>query len=664
MTWVKYIKSVCSPIICGYLLIAAISGCETTKSGNDNGQDQLPPPLVELKKISPQPILPATTLSLAGTNFIEGAEYTLEISGNIQTADAAHPVEVKMPVSIKNTNLATAQMDTALFEQFGEGKFNGQAAIIARNAAGELRSEALSITLEFAKHLTPELHKHTYGMVFLGSIIEIQADGLLLGAEGETIAEIKGCFMPEGRQGTCKANGDPIAARVQVFSTDGLSRERGGFEFAPSIVGITPGVFLGNITLTNEHRDAEKVASSTRITNYQLQRSKFVEFGQTQISLGQYLDVKGAGFVSGEQTSTIIHFDGAFKSASGASRELSFALLGERVNSELIRAVAVEGDGIGAEIELRKETGVLDGNWTISVSYQDKKIQGATVKATLNVAPVKQVVWVRFTQNWQDSLRLFGLYAADDLIKKRILEVMRRDYQGINVEFRDTQPVDYKLYAKLDFSGEDPNGADLLGFDNTHGKDVENIRLQDWVGGVNALTQEDGYSGYGGIFLKSLFGFSEHPIAKVKSAPLKTVLFDQVFDPFRPDRGQSLSSSEALTMPVLTDTSTCPATERLNQAACAVLILGNLVGSTGSHEFGHSLGLAYPYGSDTTFHLYGDLPNRLMESGGNRPFTERAELNGQGPAMFCDTEYQYLTAILPLPAPLASTASRPSCSGD
>jgi hypothetical protein len=82
------------------------------------------------------------------------------------------------------------------------------------------------------------------------------------------------------------------------------------------------------------------------------------------------------------------------------------------------------------------------------------------------------------------------------------------------------------------------------------------------------------------------------------------------------------------------------------------------VGSTVSHELGHSLGLADPKG--TRFHNLGDGPNRLMDKGGSRPFEERAELMGQGPSMYCQEAYEYLREILP--TSMADTDyERPSC---
>ena len=86
--------------------------------------------------------------------------------------------------------------------------------------------------------------------------------------------------------------------------------------------------------------------------------------------------------------------------------------------------------------------------------------------------------------------------------------------------------------------------------------------------------------------------------------------------------------------------------------------IGSIVGSTVSHELGHSLGLADPLG--TRFHNIGDMPNALMDQGGARGFEERAQLNDQGPSRYCVGAYDYLAEILPTPEP-ATTIERPGC---
>ncbi|HEY6036583.1 MAG TPA: hypothetical protein VIV58_20030, partial [Kofleriaceae bacterium] len=169
----------------------------------------------------------------------------------------------------------------------------------------------------------------------------------------------------------------------------------------------------------------------------------------------------------------------------------------------------------------------------------------------------------------------------------------------------------------------------------------------------------DGYPGYGGVFVRSLMGFSEHPGVFSPAVPGADSAFDQIFDPFRSDQGGSpVVANDLADVAVLTDGSTCPGKDRKDQIACAVFVMGNLIGGTLSHEIGHSLGLANPYADG--FHDAGDAPNRLMDAGGDRPFLERAELQGQGPGVFCDDEYDYLRQVLPSSAAPPSV-QRPGC---
>jgi hypothetical protein len=262
------------------------------------------------------------------------------------------------------------------------------------------------------------------------------------------------------------------------------------------------------------------------------------------------------------------------------------------------------------------------------------------------------------------SLRLFGLRAADALIRKRAILVNERIYQTLNVEFRDEPVTDFALYAIVDVAGPDPNNEGLFGYDNTPGKDVGNERLYDRIGGVNATTQADHYAGFGGVFTEAFFAFSDHPRALGKStAP--DALFDELFDPFRPDGdGRELTATElaSLAPEELTSGDGCPAAsgDRRRQISCAVWALGNLIGSSLAHELGHSFGLADPFGSPTVFHDPGDLPNRLMETGDGRPLDERSLLRGAGPSEFCDSEYTYMRSILASEVP-ETTYERPPC---
>ena len=63
----------------------------------------------------------------------------------------------------------------------------------------------------------------------------------------------------------------------------------------------------------------------------------------------------------------------------------------------------------------------------------------------------------------------------------------------------------------------------------------------------------------------------------------------------------------------------------------ALLVLGNLIGTTMTHELGHPLGLANPSNKSGSYHNNGSLAGRIMNPGGLRSFRERAELVGSGP---------------------------------
>jgi hypothetical protein len=239
--------------------------------------------------------------------------------------------------------------------------------------------------------------------------------------------------------------------------------------------------------------------------------------------------------------------------------------------------------------------------------------------------------------------------------------VCKEAYKGVNIEFRTTPPTDFALFSNVDLVGVDPNNMGLFGYDNSPGKDDGNLRLYDQLGGVNAVTQQDGYPGYGGVFVRSLMGFSKHPGKFAQSVPGADDNFDKLFDPFRPDQGGAPITSSDLAggdIQALGDGSSCPATDRKSRIECAIFVMGNLIGGTLAHEIGHSLGLANPYADG--FHDAGDQPNRLMDAGGDRPFLERAVLQGQGPAVFCDDEYTYLRQVLPSTEP-PNMVSRPGC---
>lgn len=615
-----------------------------------------------LTSVEPSVVVPGSTIAIEGRSFLDqplGIAW-LRLAGSY----AGGALDTELPANFIDFEHLEILLTPDVMPLFGpaEGQFSGQAAVVVDYTPEDTRfsSPPLPFMLRVARELEPELDPiGSGGAIFVNDEIEISGDGFLLGGEeGTTLAVVQGCFQPAGED-ACAPVG-PV--EVPVKPVDPFDRTRGTFAFSPQIAGIRPGNFSGDVLLKNEHADGSVHESGTEAVGFDLIETQITAMGSGG-SLGQFVDIEGGGFVSPEDGITTVLLEGEYipdDAVGGAP--VTLELVPEFDGGRLLRYVINEDDALGQSLDLRRETGAFDGTIRPIVSFEDDEVQGPALPVTLRIEPVKQVVYVKFTGTYVESLRLFGLRALDSRIRERILAVLERDYETINVEFRAEPGDDFKLYSTLEISGPDPNGLGLLGYDNTDGKDRNNERLFDYVGGVNAVTQQDGFPGFGGVFVESLFVYSNHPPPGTPSSsediPLE--IFDQIFDPVRPDRGTPVVAADfsGEGIPVLTSGDACPARERRLQIACAVWVLGSLVGTTTSHELGHSLGLADPKGM--RFHNLGDAENRLMDSGDNRTFEERAELMGQGPSRYCVESYEYLREILPTEEP-ETTVERPHC---
>jgi hypothetical protein len=640
--------------------LAAIGGCgqEEVRGRPETGLEAL-----TLTSVDPGLVVPGTTLVVAGDSFLAeplGISH-LRLTGAID----GRTLDVELPATFVDYDELRVEMTPEVLAAFGtnDGDFSGNATVVVDFAPDGSRHSSLplALTLQVRSTLPPTLDDlQVAGQMYVNNPIAIAGDGFLLGgAEGTTFAVVEGCFTPMG--GTECAPVGPI--EVPVAPDTPFDRTTGSFPFSPRIAGIQPGTFEGVVSLRNVLASGAEGKSDGIPVTYDLVPTEIFSASTssgTGASLGQFIDVDGGGFLGGTEGLTILRFEGMYTlDNSGQGVPVDLELIPEFVDGTLVRYVINEDDGLGTAIDVRLDTGTFEGTVTPSITYESDELVGASTPMSFQILPPRQVIWVRFQPSYVESLRNFGMRAMDQQIRTRILEVLARDYETINIEFRVEEPTDYKLYGVIELNGLDPNGLGLLGYDNTPGKDINNQRLFDKIGGVNAKTQEDGFPGFGGVFIDSLFAFSAHPPTG-GSQDAAHELFDDTFDPLRPDTGEPISSADFALgeIPVLVDGSTCPADDRRDQIACAVWVMGSLIGTTTSHEVGHSLGLADPLG--TRFHDLGDAPNRLMDAGGARTFEERAELMGQGPAMFCDDEYQYLRQILPTTEPETALA-RPFC---
>ncbi|NVB78831.1 MAG: hypothetical protein HOV81_10585 [Kofleriaceae bacterium] len=635
------------------ILAAALCGCASS-TAPDPGLEGL-----SIDKVAPGTIVPGTKIVVKGASFVDeqwGAA-TLHLVGKA----GGKSVDLAWPAKFVDFNTLTVAVDDAKIDGLGgDVDFFGTISvdIVAASDGKTYSTDVLTRDLNFRKQLTPSVTGVVDGVAFVNDEIEVDGFGFLLGGdEGQTVAQVSGCFKLE-TSSSCV----PIATQeIAMQPREELSREHASFPFSPKIAGIKPGTFTGKVTIFNKHANGASVMADAIDVDYDLVTAQVFSADPPKASLGQYVFVHGGGFVGGDPGAlTELELTGTFNKTGMSPAPITMNLIPEFVEGRLVRYVLNTDDELGTSLDLRTETGKFTGRITPIIHYGGDTVRGVSSQAAFDIAPVKQVVWLEYQPSYVEGLRDFGLRAVDHKIRERILVELARIYQGVNIEFRAEVPTDFALYEHVALVGVDPNNQGLFGYDNSPGKDNGNVRLYDQLGGVNAKTQQDGYAGFGGVFLRSLMGFSKHPGSFAKSVPGADPVFDQLFDPFRADRdGTPVTSADlAGNLPLLTDGNACPGSDRETQIQCAIFVLGNLVGGTLGHEIGHSLGLANPY--QEGFHNIGDAPARLKDSGGDRSFMERAELMGQTPAVFCDEEYDYLRQILPS-SEAPNTVERPTC---
>ncbi|MGE5187347.1 MAG: hypothetical protein ACM31C_35110 [Acidobacteriota bacterium] len=635
-------------------LALALAGCAGA-SAPDPGLEGL-----ALSKVDPGTIIPGTKVVIAGASFVDDhwGQGTLHLVGQAggKAVDVQWPAKF-VDFSTMNVAITGDQIDAL----GGDVDFHGTAAIefVAQSDGQAYKSDPLTLDLSFRKQLTPSPTGIVTGVIFVNDQIEVDGSGFLLGGdEGTSYARVTGCFTQDGSS-TCT----PISSQdLAMQPADPFSRTKAQFAFSPKLTGIQPGSFQGQIQIVNKQMTGATVMADAIDVTYTVVTAQIFSVDPPAASLGQYVFIHGGGFVGGEPGAlTEIELAGNFNKTGGQPVPVTMTLIPEFVEGRLVRYVLNTDDALGHALDLRKDTGHFEGTATPVVSYGSDSVRGVSSPAAFDIAPVKQVVYLDYETAYVEELRDFGLRAVDQKIRDRILAVCKEAYKGVNMDFRTDPVTDFALFENVDLVGVDPNNMGLFGYDNSPGKDDGNMRLYDQLGGVNAVTQQDGYPGYGGVFLRSLMAFSKHPGSFAQMAPGADDHFDKIFDPFRPDQGGSPITSADLAandIPVLADSSSCPGTDRKTRIACAIFVMGNLVGGTLAHEIGHSLGLANPYADG--FHDSGDQPNRLMDAGGDRPFLERAEMGGQGPAVFCDDEYTYLRQVLPTNEP-PNNVQRPGC---
>ncbi|NUN12540.1 MAG: hypothetical protein HUU55_02760 [Myxococcales bacterium] len=615
-------------LICG--VVCAVFACETD---DELKPDWLLPPL-KITAYSPSVILPNSVLKIVGSGLMPSASEppTIQFTGVLNgkpttwntTPSSISPDEIA--VDLKN-----------LFDWPGDSEewvATGKLTITRRITSNTPESSEV-IPVEFT--LRNSLTGTIAGLdmtgidpsdVWAGDLLTLYGGGFLLPEEGDTTV-------------TFLDTQDPDSSPLSLPTT-AQTRNQIVFQIAANPFGISPREIVGALVVHNHHADGITTTSPAWPINWNLRPSRVDELLPGPVSRGQRLQFVGKGFLPPNPdtaTATVFVLDGLFVPDIGTpeswTAENAFVLFPSAITNGTSAEVTlrVDLDQYGRLTGLGVAAGRFQGFVTPYLFLDTHVEAGIPTAQTLTVLPQLQMVWLRFLPGYYSALEKFGLLSVEPSIRKRILAVCARDYANINIQFVDTKPDDFAEYSIVEIGGPDPNEAFLFGLDNTQGKDTGNVRFDDVVGGLNAETEKEGYYGYGGVFVESFLALS--PTLGLGSLPIQTHRFDDIFAPFFVGgTGKPVSPEEI------------PTGARAAAISEAIRVLGNLIGSTITHEVGHTLGLANIAGE---FHNIGDNPGWIMDSGIFRPFEERAEIDGQGPGFFSPNNRQYLETILPVP---------------
>lgn len=504
-------------------------------------------------------------------------------------------------------------------------------------------------TIEFRSEITPEIDGlPVSGEAFVNQAIILDGDGFLRPEEGITWAVVDRAEIEYPDQST------RIITNARLPLEWSGTRQSATLRIRPEIFGVRVGEFSGPIRFANELTTGQKFEGSNFDSfTLGLRQSRIRSLSPPAGSRGQKITVVGDGFLPTNERrgyGMYFVFEGEFNPDRPGIPTQDYqgdnAFL--RVPYRVVDSQTIEQD-VWYEIEnsgelsgLGSTPGVFRGMITPILFDAQGEQSGKTWTGDFRVLPTEQVVYVKYLPGFSSALEQYGLGNVEREVRDRVLYVLQRDYSGINASFQETPPGDFIEYTTIEIGGPDPSGLLNFGYDNSFnegGKDIGNLYLSDYLGGVNRHSQSAGFLPYGGVFIESFIAFSP----SLFPGNFGTAdAFDRVLSPFMPELGgQPVGGDE------------WPEGSRVAAIRNAIDMLGNLTGHTASHEIGHSLGLAHfpasVEGFEERFHNDPPGDRLIMDAGADRPFGERAELDGRGPARFSDENLDYLISVLPEP---------------
>lgn len=584
-----------------------------------------PPP--EITGIdAPRPILEGTIVRVTGISLDRtGLDPVLRVSSGASRFELA-----SVPHGVPGERLFA--VSSALLDELGAGMHEVSLEI---EGAGVL-SESYLDRWELATELALSLEAAPSGDVHRNDVAVLRGSGFAAEGEADSEACFTGTFTREG------GGSSAVDACLPIALLERTARDRAVVILSSAIGGIHPGTFEGAMRVRSTLRGGAVRHVDPIPTALRFGRPELYSFSPEIASLGQWIAVRGAGFLGGTSETTVLRVEGTFTPRGGSATAFAAEDLFPRFVSGAEVRLAIEAEASGTTLVARlfgAARGSFAGTATpITIAGTDE-VAGDRVPFTFTLGPIVQVVHLRFLPGFYASLDRFGLGSAAGRIEEAIVQRIEGIYAGYNLDLRLEEPDDFdpRAYSVIEIGGPDPNGNGLFGYDNSPGKDTGNVRLFDRIGGANAQTQMDGFPGYGGVFVESLLFWSSHPdlpFARPPSSPDPDPLFDELFDPVRLEPA-TLAEIQGSGDPA-----------RVAEVARALEALASIVGETAAHELGHSLGMAQPYGPPTAFHSAIDGDGCLMDRGGDRPLAERAQQRGAARTTFCGDETRYLEEIL------------------
>ena len=575
---------------------------------------------------------------MTGASFVDASwgTATLHLHGD------ADGIDVRWPATFVDFSTMTVAIDAAMIAEIGgDVDFHGTATVevVATTDHETYTTASLPVDLAFRDTLAPAPAAiESGGVQFVNDADRGRRRRLLARRqEGMTLARVTGCFALDpsaGGDGTCV----PVPAQdLPMTATAPLSRTAATFPFSPELAGIQPGTFQGQVVVVNQQAGEDEQAAAAMPIGYTLVTSQIFQVGPTAASLGQFVFVARRRLRrrrDGNGAVTELELVGTFTKTGGAPAQVDMTLIPEFVDGRLVRYVLNTDDALGQALDLTKDTGAFTG--TVTPIVVVRRGHGARRRE-------RRVVRDRAGQAGRvprlpdlvrrGAARLRAARGRRRRSATQILATCQQAYRGVNIEFRTDPVTDFALFSNVELVGVDPNNMGLFGYDNSPGKDDGNAaalrrarRRQrgDPAGRLPGLRRR----------VRALVhGVLEPPGCSATAIRAPTRRSTRCSIRSARTRAGAPVTSEDLTgaLPQV-GASACPAADgdRATQIACAVYMMGNLIGGTLAHEIGHSLGLANPYGDG--FHDAGDLPNRLMDAGGRAavPRARRAGRAGAG----------------------------------